>query len=83
VFDPPTDLEQAEAYRYGTWAGEPNGRPYNRLQCAYQVAIPHSYRFCQCARNNGHGPAGLYCKQHATKVRNLLLRLSGAAQTQR
>ena len=65
----PQTREEAAAYRYGQWAGEPNGRAWREEQCAYEVFpvsgswIPH-----QCQRRPGHGPAYLYCAQHAKKM---------------
>ena len=59
----PKTLEEAIQYRYGTWAGNPQGHPYKENRCAYEVWsqwVAH-----QCQRKNGYGPEGLYCKQHA------------------
>ena len=58
--------------RVGTHYG-PNQHPYIPVWCAYEVSRP----FCgspveriyyQCQKPPGHGPAGLYCKQHAKTV---------------
>jgi hypothetical protein len=62
----PRTLVEAKIYRYGTWAGNPKGRPYNEGKCAYELM--HDMLFSQCSRNAGHGPEELYCKQHAKKV---------------
>ena len=51
--------------RYSEWAGNPAGVPENTNHCVIEVCsnfIPH-----QCYRKRGHGPEGLYCKQHAAK----------------
>ncbi len=66
MIDYPKTLEEAQAHRYREWAGNPDGRSYLEGKCAYEIfmVIP-SY---QCSRKNGHGPAGLYCWQHAKKV---------------
>jgi len=51
---------------YGRWAGFPKGWPEDPKHCIEQVwgeqrgATGH-----QCQRKRGHGPGGLYCKQHA------------------
>lgn len=52
--------------RYGAWAGNPNGKPYKPERCAYETYIDYIGR--QCNRKKGHGPGGLYCKQHAAKI---------------
>lgn len=52
---------------YGDWAGNPKGNPERRGDCIVQVCwdrmIDH-----QCTRKRGHGPDGLFCKQHARKI---------------
>jgi len=55
--------------RYGVWRGCPQGQAEDPTRCIEQVWpsdgtwIPH-----QCSRKRGHGPDGLYCKQHAKKA---------------
>jgi len=50
---------------YGAWAGNPGGTLEDTSKCVQGVwsegrgALEH-----QCNRNRGHGPGGLYCKQH-------------------
>lgn len=62
-------LEEAAKYHYGSWSGDPSGNRYDAKRCAYEVYpttggwVPY-----QCHRKPGHGPAKLYCKQHAKKV---------------
>lgn len=51
-----------EARRYGQWAGNPKGLPEDPIRCV-EVVWSGFQRF-QCSRNRGHGPDGLYCKQH-------------------
>ncbi len=51
--------------RYGQWAGNPKGRPYDPERCAWSVYDDHLFR--QCAKKRGHGAQGLFCKQHAKK----------------
>ena len=69
MIDFPKTLDQASIHRYGEWAGNPKGTKYNPKHCAYEVwpidrgMIPH-----QCRRNNGHGPNGLFCWQHASTL---------------
>lgn len=54
--------------RYGQWAGNPKGMKERPEDCIWEVwpsgrmMIPY-----QCSRKRGHGPDGLYCKQHAKK----------------
>lgn len=38
--------------------------PLSHLRCVYEVGRSPSYQR-QCSRKRGHGPDGLYCKQHA------------------
>lgn len=64
MLNPPKTLEEAQAYRYGKWAGNPKGHSYKREYCACQV-FPQLGEHYQCQRKNGHGPDNLYCKQHA------------------
>jgi hypothetical protein len=56
-------LEEASGKRYGKWGGNPKGKKYTAERCAYEVK--HGYIGAQCYRKPGHGPSGLYCKQHA------------------
>ena len=47
---------------YGTWAGNPKGTQEDPKRCIEEVYTgSHGH---QCARSRGHGPRGLYCKQH-------------------
>lgn len=50
--------------RYNKWAGNPKGDHEDTTQCVVQC---HEMRggAHQCPRKRGHGPDGLYCKQHA------------------
>lgn len=64
--NPPKTKEEAARYRYGSWRVAPRGYEYSPARCAYEVH--HDPRFHQCERANGHGPDGLYCKQHAKIV---------------
>lgn len=65
----PKTLEDAMKYRYNRWAGNPKGNEYQPDRCAYEVhERGRGILFYQCARRNGYGPAGLYCKQHAKIV---------------
>jgi hypothetical protein len=63
MIDTPLTLEQAQKYRYNQWGGNPNGTRYDPSRCAMEVM--NNWLFRQCSRNNGFGPQGLYCKQHA------------------
>ena len=54
--------------RYGHWAGNLEGSPEDATRCVAEVAYGgRSVRFHQCYRKRGHGPGGLYCKQHGRK----------------
>jgi hypothetical protein len=48
--------------RYGACGVCPMGQAEDPTRCIEEVDgwIPH-----QCSRKRGHGPDGLYCKQHA------------------
>lgn len=50
---------------YGKWAGKPVGTPEDVTLCVETIVAD---RFVtggyQCRRKRGHGPDGLYCKQH-------------------
>jgi hypothetical protein len=68
MFDRPTTKDAAMKYRYGRWAGRPNGDRYAPARCAEEVSAgAGSWLFCQCTRNAGYGPDDLYCKQHAKR----------------
>lgn len=60
----PTTRAQAQRLRYNKWGGSPQGTPYNPDNCAASVWSRHKL---QCHHRPGHGPDGLYCKQHATE----------------
>lgn len=66
MLNPPMTKEEAEKVRYDKWSGNPKGFAYDQECCAYEISsggLPW-----QCSRKPGHGPDGLYCKQHARKV---------------
>lgn len=67
MFDFPKTKEEALGYRYGIWADNRRGIPYQADQCAAEVATGNWFA-CQCARAPGHGPAALYCERHAAKI---------------
>jgi len=56
--------------RYGKWAGNPDGHPEDKRRCIKEVFDCGFKGFIprQCRRKRGHGPDGLYCKQHAEKI---------------
>lgn len=62
----PKNKAEAEKYRYGCWAGHPNGRPYDPKYCAQptmtggRASLP-----TQCGRSPGHGKDGIFCKKHS------------------
>jgi hypothetical protein len=55
---------------YGQWAGNPNGVPEDPTHCIHAVRNDFQPGGYQCTRKRGHGPAGLYCKQHAWRYVN-------------
>ena len=53
---------------YGQWAGDPNGQLENPANCIEENRRIRMWgRGAQCTRKRGHGPDGLYCKQHAKR----------------
>lgn len=71
----PKTLEEARKLRYGQWSGDPKGHKYDDVFCAYEVLGESGFGLpYQCQRKNGHGPSGLYCKQHAKIVAKYLER---------
>lgn len=65
----PRTQNEARKCRYGQWAGEPAGTPYDEGRCAFEVPYGgRSVRFHQCFRAPGKGLGGLYCGIHAKKV---------------
>jgi hypothetical protein len=68
MINAPKTIEEARALRYRTWGGNPKGYAYREGYCA--ESVPDGGRSVlshQCERKNGHGPDGLYCKQHAKR----------------
>ncbi len=60
-------------HRYGQCSWNRNGDPEDPERCVDEV-FPDWTRSCswashQCRRKRGHGPGGLYCKQHAKEAR--------------
>lgn len=53
--------------RFGCWAGNPSGQRENSSCCIQEVSRFPSHLYYQCARRRGHGPEGLFCKQHGKK----------------
>ena len=69
MFNTPKTIEEARKIKYNSWAGNPNGNKYDERYCAYEVSGGgRMMLFYQCSRLNGHGPDGLYCKQHAKMI---------------
>lgn len=64
-----TTIEQARAYRYNRWGGNPKGNQYREGICCQSVwQTGRGALSYQCTSKNGHGPAGLYCKRHDPSV---------------
>ena len=49
---------------YGTWAGNPGGRPEDATRCLAEVPGPGGFIFQQCGRKRRDGLDGL-CVQHS------------------
>jgi hypothetical protein len=56
-----------EVRRYGQWAGNPKGEEEDPTRCVKEVWPSDGWTPYQCPRKRGHGPDGLYCKQHAKR----------------
>lgn len=55
---------------YGAWAGDPKGHEPDFTRCCVGVWSKERWsREGQCARKNGFGPDGAYCKQHDPAVK--------------
>lgn len=64
----PRTLEECLKHGYGAWAGS-SGAKYQQGRCCEEVYRDDRWaRGHQCNRKNGHGPEGLYCKQHDPAV---------------
>lgn len=62
----PSSRKEAESIRYGAWAGHPKGNAYNPKYCAARTMTPGRGSLpTHCSRKPGHGPDGIYCKEHA------------------
>lgn len=68
----PMTKEEARAYRYGVWAGNPKGCAYNEKYCAFEVSERGGsfsrFHTLQCSRRSGQGPEGLFCGIHANMI---------------
>lgn len=65
--DYPKTLEEAQAYRYNKWGGNPDGDDYDINYCAYEVLDKISRHFHQCWREP-QKDYDLFCWQHAKQV---------------
>ena len=65
----PKTLEEAKAYRYDCWAGNPRGYAYKEGFCAHTVPTQNGWHFVQCSRKSGKGLNGLFCGIHTKKVK--------------
>lgn len=54
--------------RYGEWAGNEAGVPEDTARCVEKVWPTYQFSDKQCSRKRGHGPKGLYCKQHSKTI---------------
>lgn len=57
----------AEPRIYSKWGGNPRGTAENVMHCIEAVYPPGNWYSVQCSRKRGHGPDGLYCKQHGKR----------------
>jgi len=62
---PPKTKKQASQRRYGRGPGSRLGSSYDDTLCAWEVRYASSMWTSQCSRKPGHGPDGIFCKQHA------------------
>lgn len=65
MYDDPVTKEEARLQRYGAPHREV---AYDERQCAFRVWPAIGWGNHQCNRKPGHGPAQLYCRQHAEIV---------------
>ena len=61
--------------RYAAWAGNPRGVAEDPECCVRSVWRPRDWHAFQCNRKRGHGPGGLYCKQHAAMIADGRIRI--------
>ena len=59
----------SEPRQYNLWAGNPKGDKEDVTRCIKEVRDWSGWHSVQCSRKRGHGPDGLYCKQHAKKAK--------------
>ncbi len=57
-----------QQHRYAAWAGDPKGRAYDPQRCAQSIWTDMWDHGRQCSRKPGHGPEGLFCRQHVPKT---------------
>lgn len=53
---------------YGQSAANPRGDKERKDNCLAEPYSCHSFVSMQCTRKRGHGPDGLFCKQHAKMI---------------
>ena len=55
---------------YGRGPSNPTGTPEDRSRCVVSILDRYHGHAHQCTRErgHGHGPCGLYCRQHAKKL---------------
>jgi len=62
MLSPPLTRKQAEKQTYGHY----RPRLFRAEKCAWELYTDYGQQ--QCSRAPGHGPDGLYCRQHARMV---------------
>jgi len=60
-------MEVEKVRFYSSWSGDKKGVPEDVTRCIEEVPSNGSWIPYQCRRKRGHGPDGLYCKQHGEK----------------
>ena len=63
MINPPKTPEEAAAITYDLFGHV----SYCKEKCAYRVSVD-AWHSKQCSKKPGHGPAGLYCQQHAKMI---------------
>lgn len=67
--------------RYGVSSMRPRGTPEDPRLCVEEVWNgPRGMTSNQCSRKRGHGPGGLWCKQHARRVEETIGRITGVSK---
>ena len=63
-------LKKKVVKRYGANAAN-KGELEDVTKCIKQIWSENGFKSWQCKRKRGHGPEGLYCKQHGKRIEQL------------